>query len=114
MFKNVALIALLSISSVPVFAMNSSGIPNVANTGIIKTIKNSPGTYKWLGIIVPCILSLVSAQIAITANKDNPDRKEIVAVSKFIRLLSLVTGAYFLDEWIKTDFKEFALNSGKK
>lgn len=114
MFKNVALIALLSISSVPVFAMDSSDFANVAKRGIIETIKNSPGTYKWLGTIVPCILSLVSAQIAITVNKDNPDRKEIVAVSKFIRLLSLVIGAYFLDEWMKTDFKEFALNSGKK
>lgn len=113
MFKNVVLIALLSVSSAPVFAMNSSGVANVAHTGIIETIKNSPGTYKWLGTIVPCILSLVSAQMAITMNKDNPDRKDIVVGAKFVRLLCLVIGCFFLDEWIETDLKPFALTGFK-
>ncbi len=102
MFKKTALIALL--------CMTSLKAANAPEAGVMETIKNSHGISMWLGAIIPSILSFVSMEFAIRANKDKPDRKDVVAVAKFIRWMSLFVGAYFFDEWFRADFKEFTLN----
>lgn len=102
--KNLVLIALLSTAILPVPVVCSQ--PTT-----IETVKKSRGFGKWLGTIVPCILSLISAEVAIRQNKDNPDRKEVVFAAKFMRMLTAVIGCFFLDDWISTDFKEWSLGS---
>ena len=102
--KVTALIALLSIYSVPVFAACDQ-------TTTVETVKKSRGLGKWFGTIIPCLLSLISAEVAIRENKNNPDRKEVVAVAKFMRFFSLLSACFFLDEWIKTDFKEWSFRN---
>lgn len=103
MFKNTMLIVLLSMTCP---ALATAG-PSTQQT-TIETIKKSRGLGKWFGTIIPCILSLISTEAAIRMNKDKPDRKEVVVAAKFMRLLCVVLGCFFLDEWTKTDFKDWS------
>jgi hypothetical protein len=98
MFKNIVLIALLSMGSAHVYGAST-----------IETVKEHRGIARWMGTIIPCVLSLVSAEVAIRSNKDNPDRQEVVVGARIMRLLSLVFGAFFIDEWYKHEFKPWSL-----
>lgn len=100
MFKKIVFILFLSVTSMPPLIEASSS----AQPTIVETIKNSRGIGKWLGTIIPCLLSLISAEISIRCNRDNPDRKEVVLAAKLMRLISIGTTCFFLDEWMKTDF----------
>ena len=99
MLKKLALVVLLSISS-----LKATDMPKI---GCMDTIKNSHGVSMWLGAIIPSILGAVSAEVVLRSNNDCPDRKDIVIVSKVIKFLSLLIGAILVDEWLRTDFKEW-------
>jgi len=88
----------------------SSGFATNESTTTFETIKKSRGIGKWFGTIIPCFLSLLSAEVAIRQNRDNPDRKEVVFAAKFMRMLTVVLGCFFLDDWISTDLKEWSLS----
>ncbi|MEX0848607.1 MAG: hypothetical protein WD055_00060 [Candidatus Dependentiae bacterium] len=102
MFKKIALIVLLSISSLQV--------AHASEAGFMQTVKNSPGISKWLGTIVPNILAFLSMEWIIRANKDNPDRQHVVSTAKCMRFMSFIGGLYFFHQWFNTDFKEWTLS----
>lgn len=102
MFKKIALIVLLSISSLQV--------AHASEAGFIQRVKNSPGTSKWLGTIVPSVLTCLSMEWIIRVNKENPDRQHVVSAAKSLRFVSFIGGLYFFHQWFNTDFKEWTLS----
>lgn len=87
---------------------------DVPQTNFMKSLKDSHGMSTWVGIIIPSVLAFISMETVIRANQDKPEHNDIVSVAKYLRWMSLLTAAFFVDKWYNIDFKEFASSYWKK
>ncbi len=103
MFKKVALIGLISISSL--LPMNIDGA-DVEQRHTHECGKVS----LWFKAIIPSILSYASLEWFVRANRNNPDRHQLVENVKYAQWAPFIIGCYCLNLWMDTDFKEWSLS----
>ena len=106
MLKKLAFIVLIYIHNT-----QASDVPKI---GFIQKIKNSSGTAKVIGGIIPCIVTFISMEAVIKTNKDNPRLHNIVSMAYYIKWISLIIATVFCDWVFKADFKKWLLSYPKK
>jgi hypothetical protein len=100
MFRKIALIGLISISSL---------YGEEAPTQATPRREQHHQVSLWFKAIIPSILSYASMEWIVRANKDNPDRQQLVTGAKHARWLPAIIGTYCLNIWMDRDLKEWML-----